>query len=178
MKKWYPLYTKPRHEIKALEQITELGIEVFLPQIVVVKQWSDRKKKVTEALFKSYIFIHASEYERRRATTCDAVLKSITFDGKIASIPKNEIESLKILVKSPDKLKVLTGVIKGKIVLIESGPFAGVEGFVNSISKDESTLSLSIELLNRTVTVTIPSSIKIKPINWVKNVKTKKHFGI
>jgi hypothetical protein len=33
-------------------------------------------------------------------------------------------------------------------------------------------------LLNRTVTVTIPSSIKIKPINWVKNVKTKKHFGI
>jgi len=165
MKNWYPFYTKPRSEAKALEQITELGIEVFLPTIVVVKQWSDRKKKVTEALFKSYIFIHATEKERNYALTCDAVLKSITFDGKIATIPEREIESLKILLKTPERIKVLSGIAKGKIVLIESGPFAGVEGYVNSISKDESTLSLSIELLNRTVKVVIPSSTKIKVIN-------------
>lgn len=165
MKKWYPLYTKPRHEIKALEQIQEIGIEVFLPTIVVLRQWSDRKKKVTEALFKSYIFINATEKERNFALTCDAVLKSITFDGKVATIPAIEIESLKTMLKTPEKIQVVNGVTKGKIVLIESGPFAGVEGFVNSISKDESTLSLSIELLNRTVKVVIPSSTKIKSIN-------------
>lgn len=165
MKSWYPLYTKPRHEAKALEQISELGIEVFLPTIVVIKQWSDRKKKVTEALFKSYIFIHASEKERAYALTCDAVLKSITFDGTIATIPEKEIQSLKILLKTPERIKVQNGIAKGKIVLIESGPFTGVEGFINSISKDESTLSLSIELLNRTVNVIIPSSTKIKAIN-------------
>jgi len=165
MKKWYPLYTKPRHEAKALEQINAKGIEVFLPTIVILRQWCDRKKKVTEPLFKSYIFIHATEKERNMAVTCDAVLKSITFDGKIASIPEREIESLKILLKTPEKIKVLTEITKGQIVLIESGPFAGVEGFVNSVSKDESTLSLSIELLNRTVIVIVSSSTKIKPIN-------------
>ncbi|MBU1115685.1 MAG: UpxY family transcription antiterminator [Bacteroidetes bacterium] len=165
MKKWFPLYTKPRHEVKALEQIKELGIEVFLPTIVVLKQWSDRKKKVTEALFKSYIFINAIEKERNYALTCDAVLKSITFDGKVATIPESEIESLKIMLKTPERIQVIDGISKGKIVLIESGPFTGVEGYINSISKDESTLSLSIELLNRTVKVVIPSSTKIKAIN-------------
>jgi transcription antitermination factor NusG len=63
-KYWFVLYTKPRHEFKAEEQIKSLNIEVYLPTTTVVKQWSDRKKKVTEPLFKSYIFIYADEKER------------------------------------------------------------------------------------------------------------------
>ena len=55
-KYWYVLYTKPRHEFKAEAQINSLNIESYLPTNTVIKQWSDRKKKITEPLFKSYIF--------------------------------------------------------------------------------------------------------------------------
>ena len=56
-KKWYVLYTKPRHEIKALERLTQNGFEVYCPMKTTLKQWSDRKKKVSEPLLPSYLFI-------------------------------------------------------------------------------------------------------------------------
>ena len=58
--KWYVLYTKPRHEIKALERLAQNGFEVYCPMKTTLKQWSDRKKKVSEPLLPSYIFIKIS----------------------------------------------------------------------------------------------------------------------
>ncbi len=165
MKHWFALYTKPRHEFKAREQLTEIGVDTYLPTITVTKQWSDRKKKVTEPLFKGYIFINSSEIERNSAVARESVIKTIFFDGKPAVIPNQEIESIKKMLESPEKIKVFNGITKGVIVKIESGPFEGIEGIVSSISDDENTLSVSMQLLNRTISVSIARNTKIKRIN-------------
>ena len=165
IKHWFALYTKPRHEFKALEQLKEIEIETYLPTITITKQWSDRKKKITEPLFKSYIFIYSDEVERNRALTKDAVIKTIYFNGKPAVIPDQEMESIKKMLESPEKIHVFNGIAKGVIVKIESGPFGGIEGIVNSVSDDENTLSVSIQLLNRTISVSIPSDTKVQRIN-------------
>ena len=81
-KNWFALYTKPRHEFKALEQLKEIEIETYLPTITVTKQWSDRKKKVIEPLFKSYIFIYSDESKRNNALTREAIIITIYFNGK------------------------------------------------------------------------------------------------
>ena len=165
MKNWFALYTRPRHEYKALEQLRESEIETFLPTITTTKQWRDRKKQVTEPLFRGYIFIYSTEIERNVAVTREAVIKTIFFDGKPAVIPDQEIESIKKMLESPEKIKVFTGIAKGVIVKIESGPFIGIEGIVDSISSDENTLSVSMQMLNRTVCVSIAGDTKIKRIN-------------
>lgn len=165
MKKWFALYTKPRREFKAFEQLKEISVTAYLPTITTTKQWHDRKKKITEPLFKSYIFIHANDSERNNAITRDAIIKVIFFNGKPAVIPEFEMERLKKLLETPEKLEVFNGIAKGVLVKIESGPFVGIEGIVSSIGKGESTLSVCIEMLNRTITATIPSSTKIKKIN-------------
>jgi len=162
IRKWYALYTKPRHEFKALEQITALEIDAYLPTATVIKQWSDRKKKITEPLFKSYIFVNADESERNLSLTSDAVIKTIFFNGKPAAIPDWEIENLKQMLTNSDKVTVHNGIIKGTLVKIESGPMMGIEGVVSYVNKDERTLSVSIEMLNRSVIVNLPSSIVIK----------------
>ncbi len=162
MKKWYALYTKPRHEFKALEQLTALEVDTYLPTTTVIKQWSDRKKKIIEPLFRSYIFINANELERNIALTSDAVLKTIFFDGKPAVIPDWEIENLKQLLSNTEKVTVYNGIIAGTKVEIASGPMIGLEGVVSIVSKDEQTLSVSIEMLNRSVIVSLPSSTVIK----------------
>ncbi|MEN8191452.1 MAG: UpxY family transcription antiterminator [Bacteroidota bacterium] len=162
MKKWYALYTKPRHEFKALEQINAFDINTYLPTTTVIRQWSDRKKKITEPLFKSYIFINANEHERNLALTGDSVIKTIFFNGKPAVIPDWEIENLKLLLNNASKVTVYNGIIKGARVEIGSGPMIGLEGVVSKVSKDEQTLSVSIEMLNRTVIVTLPSSTVTK----------------
>ncbi len=165
VRKWFALYTKPRHEFKALEQLREIEVETYLPTITVTKQWSDRKKKITEPLFKSYIFIYSTELERNRALTREAIVRTIFFDGKPAVIPEQEMENIKKMLESPENIKVFNGIVKGVIVKIDSGPFEGIEGVVRSVSDDESTLSISIQLLNRTVSVTIAGDTKVKRIN-------------
>jgi len=148
-----------------LEQLKEIEIETYRPTITVTKQWSDRKKKVTEALFKSYIFIYSNEMERNSALTREAVIKTIYFNGKPAVIPDREMESIKKMLESPEKIHVFNGIAKGVIVKIDSGPFEGIEGIVNAISDDENTLSVSIKLLNRTISVSIPGDTKVERIN-------------
>ncbi len=55
---WYVLYTKSRNEKKLTQLLSEKGFDVYCPLQETVKQWSDRKKKVQEPIFKSYIFVH------------------------------------------------------------------------------------------------------------------------
>ncbi len=164
MKKWFALYTKPRHEFKANDQIKSYDVETYLPTTTVIKQWSDRKKKITEPLFKSYIFIKADETERNLALSCDSVVRTIFFNGKPAVIPDWEIDNLKQLLNNAEKVTVYNGMIKGTKVEIGSGPMRGLEGVVSMVSKDEQTLSVSIEMLNRSVIVSLPSSTVIKKL--------------
>jgi len=56
-KKWFALYTKPKAEFKAKQELSDMKIENYLPYQTVIKQWSDRKKQIKELLFTSYIFI-------------------------------------------------------------------------------------------------------------------------
>ena len=41
-KNWFALYTKPRGEFKAAEQLNVNEINYYLPTLTTVKQWSDR----------------------------------------------------------------------------------------------------------------------------------------
>ena len=56
--KWYAVYVKSRFEKKSASLLERDGVTVYLPLITTVKQWSDRRKKVDEPLFKSYLFVY------------------------------------------------------------------------------------------------------------------------
>ena len=43
---WYALYTKSRHEKKVYEELVAQNIEAYIPIHTVIKQWSDRKKRL------------------------------------------------------------------------------------------------------------------------------------
>lgn len=61
---WYALYVRMHHEKKVAEQFKTLGIEHFLPVQEVIRQWSDRKKKVTVVVIPMLIFIRTSNKQR------------------------------------------------------------------------------------------------------------------
>lgn len=157
-KKWYALYTKPKQEYKAEEQLKELNITSYLPLITKVKQWSDRKKKVTEPLFKSYIFIYANHQERYLAVQAKSIVKVVNFNGVPATIPNWQIENLqKMLAFNPDAF--VSDLIKvGTHVKIVEGPFAGVEGIVAVHPNNERILGINIETLQRSVIVYLPAN--------------------
>ncbi len=163
-KYWFALYTKPRHEFKAEQQLKACGIEYFLPTVTRLKQWSDRKKKVKEPLFKSYIFIHANEKERLIALEQYAIVRTIYFNGKPAVVPDWQIENLRKMLEKNVEVFVRDAIKVGSRVKIVSGPFAGIEGVVYKTTNQEQMLAVTIDLLRRSVVVQIPRDSLVEKV--------------
>ena len=49
---WNVLHTKPRAEKKVTESLKNIGVDVYCPTVIEVRQWSDRKKKISKPLHK------------------------------------------------------------------------------------------------------------------------------
>ena len=152
---WFALYTKPRSEFKAAEQIKSVDVEFYLPSVVKVRQWSDRKKKITEPLLKGYIFIYANEKERILSLEQYSVVRCISERGQPARIPDWQIENLKKMLTNRSEFYVKEGLVRGTKVKIKEGPFEGVTGTFQEID-NEKTIAVSIDLLNRSVVAHLP----------------------
>jgi transcription antitermination factor NusG len=160
---WFALYTKPRSEFKAAVQIDKAGIQYYLPSVTKVKQWSDRKKKVTEPLLKGYIFIYANERERIISLEQYSVVRCLTERGRAAKIPEWQINNLKKMLSTESDVLVKEGLVPGVKIKIKEGPFEGVIGVLREID-NEKTLAVSIDLLNRSVVAHLPKESIIEII--------------
>jgi transcription antitermination factor NusG len=160
-KAWFALYTKPRSEFKAAEQIDECGINYFLPTITKIKQWSDRKKKITEPLLRGYIFILADEKERIISLEQQSVVRCIFDSGRPAKIPQWQIDNLRTMLNSNSELSIKEGLVPGTQVRIKDGPFDGVIGIVQN-SDSGKTITVSIDLLNRSIIAHLPKESTIE----------------
>ena len=124
---WYALYTKPRNEKKVEEQLHKMGLEVFCPKVTVVKQWSDRKKKVSQPLIPSYVFIKIKEQERDLVFSVSGVVRYLFFLGKPAIIKESEINAMKETLNHDFKVVGVMDLEKGQKFTIEEGTFKGQE---------------------------------------------------
>ena len=86
-KKWFAIYVKSRSEKKVLKLLEDIGVESFLPLITRVNQWSDRKKKVEEPLFRSYLFVNIPLSDYYTVLNVNGVVKFITFERKPVPVP-------------------------------------------------------------------------------------------
>ena len=158
---WFALYTKPRHEFKAGLQFDNLSIEYYLPTLTKIKQWSDRKKKVVEPLFRGYIFIYGCEKERILAVSQSTIVRNVSFNGKPAVIPNWQIDNLKKMLIDNPEVFVQNKIEIGSKVRIIDGPFKDVIGIVKS-AQEEKWLAVSVDFLRCTVLVRLPKESVIK----------------
>lgn len=164
-KHWHPLYTKPRQEFKAEQQIAAVGLEYYLPTVTRLKQWSDRKKKVTEPLFNGYIFVYGVEKDRLIALQQNAIVRSLTFNGKPAYVQDWEIENLKKMLAENREVTIQNTLKAGTKVRVTEGPFKDVEGIVSYTPNNERELAVVIDLLKRSVVVYLPPECVVKKID-------------
>ncbi|MGD8306445.1 MAG: UpxY family transcription antiterminator [Ignavibacteria bacterium] len=160
-KYWFALYTKPRNEFKAEEQLNIAGVLNYLPTITRLKQWSDRKKKVTEPLLRGYIFIYADEQERLISVEQRSIVRCLFDAGKAARIPEWQIENIKKMLQTDSEIIVHNGIVPGAKVIIKSGPFEGIVGTIVS-GKAGKSISVTIDILNRSVLATLPDSSDVQ----------------
>ncbi len=155
-KSWFALYTRPRSEFKAAEQINSVGVDYYLPTIAKVRQWSDRKKKITEPVIRGYIFIYAHEKERLISLEQQAVVRCVFEAGRPAKIPAWQMENLMKMLNTDSEFFVHEGITRGTKVRMIDGPFEGVIGTVQEFDEGKS-IAVSIDLLNRSIIAHLPA---------------------
>ena len=94
-KKWFVLCTKPRNELKVTERLTSIGVEVYTPTKIEVRQWSDRKKKVLVPLLPSMVLVQLLEKEVEAVFDVPGAVRFLFEHGKRASVSNEEVLAMK-----------------------------------------------------------------------------------
>lgn len=145
-KNWFVLYTKPRCEKKVSEELSKLSIENYCPQFISVKQWSDRKKKVKEPLFKSYVFVYLGDQEKDIVFQVSGVVRYLFWLGKHAIVRNEEIIAIKDFLSEVNSYKErnLEFTYLQELQIVQ-GPFKGKTG--RFLYKRKNQLILEVEAL-------------------------------
>ena len=142
-KKWYVVYSAPKAEKKVDREFQELGLETFCPTQTVVRQWSDRKKKVEKVLFTSYVFVKCSFKEFELIYQVQGFVRFVHYLSKPAIVRDEEIENIKIFLEQVTDHSITF--VQDETVKIAEGPLEGRTGKVEKIGK--SKLVIRIEQL-------------------------------
>lgn len=160
-KSWYAVYVRSRNEKKVYNLLNEKGIDSYLPLLKTLRQWSDRKKMVEVPLFSSYVFVNISIKQFNLILSVKGIVNFIKFNGKPATIPDEQIESLKLLLCSGEKFEISPDEIKiGENVEIIKGPLKGFKGILTEY-KGKKHAMLRIDAITQSLIVEImPSFLK------------------
>ncbi len=164
---WHAVYVRSRAEKKVLMQLEDMGVQAYLPLITQMKQWSDRRMKVQEPLFRSYVFVFSNEKEYIPILNVYGVVKFVTFERKAVIVPKNQILAIKKFVEDyehGEEFKMLNNedLKEGQLVRIITGPMKGLTGRLDTI-QNKRHLIVFIDVVGQYIPVHI-SRAKVEPV--------------
>ena len=97
---WNVIYTKSRSEKKVEERLKNIGIEAYCPVRTEVKFWSDRKKSILVPVLPSMVLVKIEKNKRNQVFDIPGVVRYMFWLKKHAVVRDNEVDSLKLLLKS------------------------------------------------------------------------------
>ena len=148
-KKWFVVYTKPQQELKVSHELSAMGIKNYCPSITLVKQYSDRKKKVKKPLLSSYVMVNLEENQRGKVFSCKGIVRYLFFLGKPAVVSAFEIDLMQDHLNGVYRDFNVATLMVGDIHTITEGPFSGVSGEV--VHTDNAKVKLELTSLGMSI---------------------------
>lgn len=154
---WFAVQTYPRHEKRIAGQLAMRGIDIYLPLLRRLHQWSDRRKQVELPLFPCYVFVRIAPSAERRVQVLQAsgIIGFVGNGRQGTPIPDSQIEDIRTLLENKVALDPYPFLKIGQRVRIRGGSLEGIEGIlvrrngmrrlVISVDSLERSLSLCIE---------------------------------
>lgn len=156
---WFAVFTKPRKEHIALENLERQGFKCFLP--LAENPFQQRSRNGCPQigpLFPRYLFLNAvPEHQNLALVRCSrGVVDLVRFGTKLATLPEKTLELLRSRMDSATGLIRIKSVdfSPGDRVRLFDGPLAGVEGIVK-VKNGARRAVLLMELFGRQTTVAV-----------------------
>jgi transcription antitermination factor NusG len=130
----------------------------------VMRQWSDRKKKVEVPLFNSYIFVRDFEHRIADILQTPGVAWNIRHNGRPAILRQEEYDLIRRFITTGYFLET-TGEVEsfevGDRARIIDGPLAGITGILTGRDKSR-RFSILLEGIQQVIQVHLPASLLTK----------------
>jgi transcription antitermination factor NusG len=155
--RWFAVWTRSRHERAVFEQLTERGVEGFLPTVTRWSRWKDRRKQIAWPLFPGYCFVRIDPANRLAVLKCAGVVSLVGFNGEPVPVPDEEIEAVRTLVESTLPYDPCPLLKAGMRVEVVHGPLKGVVGRLER-KGGHARLVLAVDLIGRAVSVQVDAA--------------------
>lgn len=154
---WYVLHTKPRNEKKVAKLLEKLAVTVYCPVQDQIRQWSDRKKKIAEPVFRSYIFVWLQDYKTNslKVLTIPGVINFLWWNKKPGIVRDDEILAIQHFLDNYKTAEIETVFEAGEKVIISEGPLKDMEGTILKLKGNKAYLN--IHTLGLVMTATLPT---------------------
>jgi transcriptional antiterminator RfaH len=159
---WFAVYTKPRQEQIALENLERQDFRCFLPMAINPYQRRSALKLRIEPLFPRYLFLNviADQQSLGPVRSTRGVATIVRFGMELARLPETVIRTINQRC-DPD-----TGLVKldpapvnpGDKVKVFDGPLAGLEGIFKE-RKGQNRALLMTKLLGTVSTVEVEAML-------------------
>ncbi|KXF82320.1 transcription termination/antitermination protein NusG [Enterovibrio coralii] len=159
---WFAVYTRANAEKKFAERVHIEGIEAFLPLATVTRIWSDRKKIISEPLFKSHVFVYTNTEGLQTIKSMPGFSHFIRFGNHPTPIPDSQIIQIETIIQHfPSTSAVSRRWVKGESVAIANGPLKGMLGTLVEVD-GEKKVAVDVTALQQSLIVTLPLSSVVK----------------
>lgn len=156
--RWFAVYTKPRQEGVAKDNLDRQGFDCFLPMAINPYQRRTRHGLRVESLFPRYLFLNAvaTQQSLRPVRSTRGVCTLVRFGIELAVVPDAIIYAIR------NRCDHKTGLVRldpvpiqpGDKVRVFDGPLAGVSGLFQACA-GEQRAQLLIDFMGRQTRVEV-----------------------
>lgn len=159
---WFAVWTRSQYEPRVEQALRRKNVEVFLPCVRQPSRRRDRPRMLERPLFPGYLF-------PRFVPSRDAYLKVVSTEGVVrilgerwdtlVPVPDEQMEAVRRMVDAGEKVRPVPWIRTGDRVRIAAGVLAGLEGFVEDWRAGRARFVVSVDLLQRSVGIEMPSEL-------------------
>lgn len=134
-KKWYLIYTKPRQEERARENLERQGYQLFIPKIKVLKHQRTKWCSVIEPLFPNYLFIKLGQIDENWLPIRSTF--GVSTIVRFGILPANVSEDIVTIIRQRSETYTINEedlFQDGQPVRIITGPMKGLEAVFHCMS--------------------------------------------
>jgi transcription antitermination factor NusG len=141
---WYVLQTKPRNEKKLTTRLENKGIRVYCPLREEIRQWSDRRKKVAEPVFRSYIFVFLDNYKEDnvKVLMTNGAVRFLWWVGKPGVVREEEIRAIQDFLNNYKNADITVDFRPGENVEVMEGPLKENKGELIQVKGNIATIHI------------------------------------